>query len=71
MDAANWNESTGERRARKHASGVRRRAGGKERRESYLACGLSYFLVGINGSKAEAEALQTWLADYLSNEPAC
>ncbi len=29
MDAANWNENTGERRARKHASGVRRRAGGK------------------------------------------
>jgi len=26
------------------------------------------FLVGINGSKAEAEALKTWLADYLSNE---
>jgi hypothetical protein len=29
MDAANWNENTGERRAWKHASGVRRRAGGK------------------------------------------
>ena len=27
MDAANWNENTGERRAWKHASGVRRRAG--------------------------------------------
>src|SRR5262249_41537772 len=29
MDAANWNENTGERRARKHASGVRRGVRGK------------------------------------------
>ncbi len=37
--------STGERRARKLARGVRRRAGGKGLLTQYLACGLSYFIV--------------------------
>src|SRR6266702_5573146 len=37
--------STGERRAWKLASGVRRGARGKGRCESYLACGLPYFIV--------------------------
>ncbi len=62
-----WKQrSTGERRARKLARGVRRRAGGKGRRKSYLACGLSYFVVlhpteeGVR--KAQVRAA-TWLAD--------
>ena len=40
-------ESTGERRARKLASGVRRRAGEKGLCNQYLICGLSYFILGL------------------------
>ncbi len=64
--------STGERRARKLASGVRRRAGGKGRWESYLACGLSYWILVIRGTKTQAqdikEACKTFLRDELGLE---
>ena len=43
MDTVQWIENTGERRVRKPPCVVRRRAGGKGRCESYLACGLSYY----------------------------
>ncbi len=58
--------STGERRARKLARGVRRRAGGKGLFMQYLACGLSYFVVlhpteqGVRKARAILEA---WLKD--------
>jgi len=56
--------STGERRARKLASGVRRRAGGKGLCKQYLACGLSYFVV-LHAEVAEVlkahQLIATWL----------
>jgi hypothetical protein len=57
--------STGERRAWKLASGVRRGARGKGRCESYLACGLPYFGVGIIASKADAEAVRQQIKRYV------
>ena len=65
MDAANWNENTGERRAWKHASGVRRRAGGKGLQPQYLACGLSYWLIGICGPRTLAEQIKEELKQFL------
>src|SRR5947209_18858498 len=60
--------STGERRAWKLASGVRRGARGKGRCESYLACGLPYFALAFIGSKSEAEEIKRQLANFLVNE---
>jgi len=61
-----WKQrSTGERRARKLARGVRRRAGGKGRRKSYLACGLSYFAIGIIGSFADAEPVRQQVTAFI------
>ncbi len=56
--------STGERRAWKLASGVRRGARGKGRCESYLACGLPYFVVLHEKAEEVSKAQQliaTWL----------
>ncbi len=60
--------STGERRAWKLASGVRRGARGKGRCESYLACGLPYFLLGFVGPKEEAEEIKQRLRTFLQEE---
>src|SRR5450631_2095534 len=60
--------NTGERRARKPACGVRRRAGGKGRCESYLVCGLSYFVLGLTGPKSEAEDIKQQLSTFLQEE---
>jgi len=51
MDIGHWIENTGEPRARKRASAVRRRAGGKGLCKQYLACCLSYF--SITGTSKE------------------
>ena len=53
--------STGERRAWKLASGVRRGARGKGRCESYLACGLPYLLRGKSELIAENALLRQQL----------
>ena len=64
--------STGERRVWKPTSGVRRRAGGKGLQPQYLACGLSDWLLGFSGPKAEAEEIKreirTFLRDALKLE---
>ena len=60
--------STGERGVRKRTRLVRRRAGGKGRCESYLACGLSYFLVGFVGPHKEAEEIKQELRTFLQRE---
>ncbi len=61
-------KSTGERRARKLACGVRRKAGRKGRCKSYLACGLSYFALAFVGPKEEAEEIKQRLRTFLREE---
>ena len=68
MDAGQWIENTGEPRARKRASAVRRRAGGKGLCKQYLACCLSYFLLGFSGPKEEAEEIKQQLEVFLREE---
>src|SRR5260221_14508080 len=68
MDAANWNEDTGERRVRKPTSVVRRGAGGKGPRKRYLACCLPYFILGFVGPKEEAEVIKQRLRTFLQEE---
>src|SRR5439155_18267313 len=68
MDAANWNEDTGERRVRKPTSVVRRGAGGKGPRKWYLACCLPYFLLGFVGPRSEAEEIKRQLSTFLREE---
>ncbi len=65
MDAANWNEDTGERRVRKPTRVVRRGAGGKGPRKRYLACCLPYFAIGIIGSFADAEAVRQQVTGFI------
>jgi hypothetical protein len=57
--------STGERRARKLACGVRRRAGGEGLQLQYLACGLSYWLIGFSGPREEAEEIKQQVGAFL------
>src|SRR5207248_11595411 len=64
MDAANWNEDTGERRVRKPTSVVRRGAGGKGPRKWYLACCLPYFVCFCE-SRQDAEQVQKILVEWL------
>src|SRR5437763_14312061 len=68
MDAANWNEDTGERRVRKPTSVVRRGAGGKGPRKWYLACCLPYFLLGFVGPRSEAEEIKQHIGTFLREE---
>ncbi len=56
--------STGERRARKLAYGVGRRAGGKGLLIQYLACGLSDFVCFCE-TREDAEQVQRILAEWL------
>src|SRR5947209_20127843 len=65
MDATTWIEDTGEPRAQKCACVVRRRAGGKGLQPQYLACGLSYFLLGYIGTRAEAEEIKQQLGEFM------
>ena len=59
------NFSVGRRGVRKRTRLVRRRAGGKGRCESYLACGLSYWLIGICGPRTLAEQIKEELKQFL------
>lgn len=52
---------------RKRACVVRRGAGGKGLTIQYLACGLPDFLIGVIGSKNDAQELKNWLENYLKN----
>src|SRR5690242_18732148 len=65
MDTVQWIENTGEPRARKRASAVRRRAGGKGLCKQYLACCLSYFCVFCE-TQEDAQAVIDILTDWLS-----
>ncbi len=67
-DSPETGTSTGERRAWKLARGVRRRAGGKGLLTQYLACGLSYWLIGYIGTKDEAEEIKQRVRLFLQNE---
>ena len=60
--------STGERRVRKPTSVVRRRAGGEGLCKQYLACCLSYFLLGFVGPREEAEEIKQELRAFLQRE---
>ena len=65
MDIGHWIENTGEPRARKRASAVRRRAGGKGLCKQYLACCLSYFVIlhtDLNELKRAIKHVRQWLA---------
>jgi RNA-directed DNA polymerase len=55
----------GSHRARKLASGVRRRAGGKGRCESYLACGLSYFVISGASKELLEEEVKPLVEQFL------
>ena len=64
-DSPETDTSTGERRAWKLARGVRRGARGKGRCESYLACGLPYFVVlhpDLSELQQAARRIRQWLA---------
>ena len=65
MDIEHWIENTGERRVRKPTSVVRRRAGGEGLCKQYLACCLSYYLIGIIGSHADAERISQEVKRYI------
>jgi hypothetical protein len=65
MVATNWFEDTGEPAAQKCARQVRWRAGGKGLHPQYLACGLSDWLPGFSGPKAEAEQIKQKLRKFL------
>src|SRR6266702_3582782 len=68
MDIERWIENTGERRVRKPTSVVRRRAGGEGLCKQYLACCLSYFILGFVGPKEEAELIKERLKTFLQEE---
>src|SRR6266702_8645772 len=68
MDIERRIENTGERRVRKPTSVVRRRAGGEGLCKQYLACCLSYFLLGFVGPKEEAEEIKQRLRTFLQEE---
>jgi len=68
MDIERWIENTGERRVRKPTSVVRRRAGGEGLCKQYLACCLSYFILGFDGPRSDAEAFKQQLKTFLREE---
>src|SRR6266702_4264467 len=68
MDIERRIENTGERRVRKPTSVVRRRAGGEGLCKQYLACCLSYFILGFVGPKEEAEVIKQRLRTFLQEE---
>ncbi len=67
IDTASRIENTGEPRAPKGACVVRRRAGEKGLQPQYLVCGLSDFLLGIIGSKEDAEEIKRQLGAFLQD----
>ncbi len=52
---------------RKRACVVRRRAGGKGLQPQHLACGLSYFCIGIIGSRADAEQIRQEVRQFIEH----
>src|SRR5579864_7432647 len=68
MLAALRQSSTGKRGVRKRTRLVWGRAGGKGLFTQYLACGLSYFILGFIGPKEEAEQIKQRLRMFLQEE---